>query len=318
MATGTDATGFAGGTMGERRCRVPEVRDSMHRTRSWRAAAIGLLAVVTIAAGACAPQAPDGTIATKNWQFRGTQVRVNDSQDETLGICWPSSLCQDEPYLLTVGFRVKIGQHGSAQVQVTNDRTNAPENVGEGQTVQVGNGPGGRNLFNGVQALDILDLANTNNKLEVFGTYVWASEEDQVGNGLAANSVADALKGALNATLATADLSNLDASFIIDLILDNIGNALGILVQNIPLLGLGDDVLGGGMYVGIGAQGSLGDALDATIGATPFPTINLPVDVPPSISGGGLYTLTGTKTFTQTFVGEGGSHTWTMQSGPAV
>ncbi|MDQ2678914.1 MAG: hypothetical protein M3Y51_09240 [Actinomycetota bacterium] len=289
----------------------------MHRTRSWRAAAIGLLAVVTVAAGACAPQAPDGTIATKNWQFRGTQVRVNESQD-SIGICWPSSLCQDEPYLLTIGFRVKIGQPGSAQVQVTNDRSNAPENVGEGQTVQVAPGPGGQNVFNGVQALDILDLANTNNKLEVFGTYVWGSEEDQVGNGAAANAVANLLKDALNATLATADLSSLDASFIIDLILDNIGGAFGIIANNIPLLGLGDDVMGGGMYIGIGAQGSLGSALDSVIGSTPFPTINIPlVDVPPDITGGGMYTLTGPKTFTQTFVGGGGSHSWTMQSGPA-
>ncbi len=289
----------------------------MHRTHSWRAAAIGLLAVVTIAAGACAPQAPDGTIATKNWQFRGTQVRVNDSQDETLGICWPSSLCQDEPYLLTVGFRVKIGQHGSAQVQVTNDRTNAPENVGEGQTVIVGPGPGGQNVFNNVQALDVLDLANTNNKLEVFGTYVWGSEEDQVGNGAAANAVANLLRDALNATLATADLTSLDASFIIDLILDNIGGAFGIIANNIPLFGLGDDVMGGGMYIGIGAQGTLGSALDSVIGSTPFPTINIPlVDIPPDITGGGMYTLTGPKTFTQTFVGGGGSHTWTMQAGP--
>ena len=289
----------------------------MHRTRTWRAAAIGLLAVVTIAAGACAPQAPDGSIATTNWQFRGTQVRVNDSQDETLGICFPSSLCKDEPYRLNIGFRVKIGQPGSAQVQVTNDRSNAPENVGEGETVQVAPGPGGQNIFNGVQALDVLDLANTNNKLEVFGTYVWASEEDQVGNGAAASAVADLLRDALNSTLATADLTSLDASFIIDLILDNIGGAFGIIANNIPLLGLGDDVMGGGMYIGIGARGTLGDALDATIGTTAFPNIAIPlVSVPPDINGGGLYTLTGPKTFTQTFVGGGGSHTWTMQSGP--
>ncbi len=290
----------------------------MHRTRTWRAAAIGLLAVVTIAAGACAPQTPGGGIATKDWQFRGTQVTVNDSQD-SIGICWPAVLCQDEPYLLNIGFRVKIGQAGSAQVQVTNDRTNAPENVGEGQTVQVAPGPGGQNIFNGVQALDVLDLANSANKLEVFGTYVWASEEDQVGNGLAADSVADALEDALNSTLATANLSSLDASFILDLILGNIGNAFGILVQNIPLLGLGDDLLGGGMYIGIGAQGTLGAALDATIGTTPFPAINLPVvNIPPNISAGGFYTLTGPKTFTQTFNGAGGSHTWTMQSGPVA
>ena len=67
------------------------------------------------------------------------------------------------------------------------------------------------------------------------------------------------------------------------------------------------------MYIGIGAQGTLGSALDGVIGSMAFPNINIPlVDVPPDITGGGMYTLTGPKTFTQTFVGGGGSHTWTM------
>lgn len=291
------------------------------RTRSRLFAVTTLLAVVGLAA-ACAPQAPDGTIATKNWKFGGTQVKVEKSQDETcdpiFGICVNRS---DEPYLLTVNFRVKIGQHNSAQTWVTNARTSAPEDVPVGGVRVVGQdfpaAAGGEAVFNGVQALDVLDLANNNNKLEIVGSYVWASEEDQIGNGLAADSVASALKGALNGTLAKADLASLDASFIINLILGNIGNALGILVQNIPTFGLGDDVLGGGMYIGIGAQGTLGDSLNAVIGSTPFPTINTPVELPPSIKGGGIYTIGAPKTFTQTFSGRGGIHTWVMNAGPA-
>jgi hypothetical protein len=58
-----------------------------------------------------------------------------------------------------------------------------------------------------------------------------------------------------------------------------------------------------------------GAALDSVIGSTPFPTISIPVL--PDITGGGFYTLTGTKNFSQTFTGGGGQHTWTMQSGMA-
>lgn len=292
------------------------------RTRPRLLVAAALLAVAGLTA-ACVPDSPGGGggPTTKNWKFGGTEVTVIDSQDETLGVCWPAVLCQDEPYLLTVNFRVKIGEPNSAQTWIVNDRTNAPENVPEGGTRYVNThfppSAGGEARFNDVKALDLFDLLDESNKLEVFGSYVWVSEEDQVGNGAAAQSTANVMRDALNATLATADLESLDASFILDLIMGNLGGAFMILVQNIPLFGLGDDVMGGGMYVGIGATGTLGSALDATIGTTPFPTFDTPVEIPPSVTGGGFYTLTGPKTFTQTVTGRGGTHRWVMQTGPA-
>ncbi|CAN5467280.1 hypothetical protein BH10ACT3_BH10ACT3_12520 [soil metagenome] len=291
------------------------------KTRSWLAGAVALLAVMGVAAS-CAPTAPDGSIATKNWTFKANSVKVNSSQDAVydpiFGACISFAGCKDEPYLLNIGFRVKIGVPGSASAFVVNPRTDAPEDVAPGTTVNVSGAAASATTFNGVQALDLADLANTNNHLEVVGTYVWASEEDTIGNGAAGSAIAGLLTDALNDTLASTSLTNLDASFIINLILNNIGGAFGIIANNLPTLGLGDDVLGGGMYIGIGAQGTLGSALDAVIGTTPFPTIAIPVvSVPPDITGGGIYTLTGGKTFAQTFVGAGGSHTWNMSSGPA-
>lgn len=300
----------------------PRGRELQMRTRS-RLFAVATLVAVAALAAACAPQAPGGGgIASKNWKFGGTQVTIDKSQDD-IGTCWwPLEVtCQDEPYLLTVNFRVKIGQANSADTWVVNDRTNAPENTPVGATRYVDThfppAVGGEAVFGGVKALDVLDLTNPSNKLEVFGSYVWVAEEDQVGYGVAAGGVSSALKDALNGTLATADLSSLDASFILDLILGNIGNALGIVIQNIPLFGLGDDLLGGAMYIGIGAQGVLGGALDEAMGSTPFPAINIPVPVPPAIDTGGFYTLTGPKTFTHQFSGSGGKHTWVMKTGPA-
>lgn len=295
-------------------------RTPVVKNRKLMVAFVSMLTVIGLAS-ACTPPASGGGLPKKDWSFKGTQVTVNSSQDAVydpvFGLCISLAGCKDEPYLLNIGFRVQIGKSGSAQAWVVNNRTSAPQDVSPGSTVSV-TAAGGPVIFNGVKPVDILDLANTNNHLEIMGTYVWASEEDQVGNGLAADSVAALLKDALNATLATADLNNLDANFILNLIFSNIGNALGIVVQNIPLLGLGDDVLGGGLYIGIGARGTLGGALDSAIGNMPFPQINIPVlDVPPSIGGGGIYTMTGSKNYTQTFSGHGGTHTWSMTSGPA-
>lgn len=290
------------------------------KSRAWFAGTAAVLALMGLVA-ACAPTAPGGGIAPVNWSFKGTSVTVNDSQDEIrlFGACIAIPSCEDEPYLLNIGFRVKIGVPGSASAFVVNPRTDAPENIGAGQTVNVlGTAAESKTTFNGVQPMDVLDLANPVNKLEVVGTYVWSSEEDTIGNGLAAGSVAGALEDALNATLAQQTLSSIDANTIVNLILGNIGGIFAIVAQNIPTLGLGDDVLGGGMYIGIGARGTLGSAIDAVLASTMFPNVAIPiVDLPPDITGGGFYTMTGSKSFSQTFTGGGGQHTWNMASGPA-
>lgn len=289
----------------------------MKSTRSWFAGGVAVVALMGLVA-ACAPTAPGGGIAPVNWAFKGTSVTVNQSQD-SIGICFPAILCKDEPYLLNIGFRVKLGVPGSASAFVVNPRTDAPENVAAGETVNVlGTAAESKTTFTGVKPMDLLDLANTNNHLEIVGTFVWSSEEDQLGNGLAADSTASALADALNQTLAQTTLSNISAQTIIDLILGNIGNIVGIAAQNIPLLGLGDDVLGGGMYIGIGARGALASAIDSILATTTFPNIAIPIlNIPPDITGGGLYTMTAGKSFQQTFTGGGGQHTWAMASGAA-
>ncbi|HTO00893.1 MAG TPA: hypothetical protein VL068_09490 [Microthrixaceae bacterium] len=286
----------------------------MIKNRKLHVSLIAMLAVIGMAA-ACTPPAAGGGLPKKDWSFRGTQVKVVNSQD-----CVVFVNCKDEPYLLNIGFRVKMGKSNSAQAWVVNNRNDSPQDVSPGSTVQV-TGAGSPVIFNGVKPVDVLDLANTSNKLEIMGTYTWASEQDFVGNGVAANGVADFLQDALNETLAKASLTDFDASVILDIVLDNIGSALGILIQNVPLLGFGDDVLGGALYIGIGAHGTLGSALNGLLSGVTVPTVDLPPGiVPPRIVGGGLYTMTGSKTFNQTFTGGSGvdgKHEWTMLAGPA-
>ena len=282
----------------------------MHSTRSRLFGVVGILAVLGIAA-ACAPPAPP---AVESWTFRADTVVINDSQDEIrdpiFGACIAIPNCDDEPYTLNIGFRVKIGQPGSADAFVVNNRTSAPS-YGEGSTVRDLTGAQeGPVTWNGLQPLDIVDLLNAENKLEVIGVYTWASEEDTIGNGLAADTVADLLEDALNDTLAQGAIPE-DLGLLLDLILDNIFGALGLLVNNIPTFGLGDDVLGGGLYIGVGAKGDLAALIDTAIAEVPPITFDIPiVSLPPDIDGGGIFTLGSNKTFTQTFSGAGGTHTY--------
>lgn len=272
----------------------------------------GMLAATSLLATACPP--PGGPVLN-NVTFKATDVTVNDSQDAVydpiFGLCISLTGCSDEPYVLNVNFRVKIGVANSAQGFVSGSRGNGPGGVGAGSSRVLTGAQQSTATFAGVQGLDILDLLDTNNHLEVWGSYVWALEEDTIGVATAANDVAAILKDAMNATLAQAALPS-DPNFILDLIVDNILNAITLLASNIPLFGLGDDVMGGAIYVGVGAKGALGDIINAAIGTTTLGPIAIPlVSLPPDIDHGGFYTMTGPKSFTgQGFSGGGGTHTY--------
>ena len=274
-----------------------------------RSVAAGVLALALIGlAAACTPPVP----VTNNVTFKADQVTVNNSQDETcvLGICANRS---DEPYILNVAFRVKIGQPGSAQAFVVKGDANG--SIGAGSThVSAGNEQAAVN-FNGVQSIDILDALQPGASLEIFGVYTWSAEEDNINSlSTGAGGIATIIKDALNRTVAPASIpSSAQAlvDLVLDVVLDNITAVLKTVVSNIPCLGLCDDVLGGAVYLGIGVGGTLGDLVNQVIGSVTFPNVAIPIiDVPPDINGGGLFTLTGGKTFTQSFSGADGQHTW--------
>ncbi|CAB5068165.1 MAG: hypothetical protein F2942_07490 [Actinobacteria bacterium] len=287
----------------------------MTRTRSLTAGIVAVVAVMALAASCTPAAAPAG----ESWTFKANSVKINDSQDELrdpfFGACIAIPNCDDEPEPLQIGFRVKVGVPNSAQTFVVNNRGDAPS-VGEGSTrVLTGNQQNAATFAN-VKPLSLIDLFNSANHLEVVGAYTWASEVDLVGNGVAADGVAGVLKDALNATIAKGSLPA-DASFILDLILDNIVGALGLLAQNVPLFGFGDDVLGGSLFLGIGAKGDLANIINSAIGSTPPLTFNIPLlDLPPDIVGSQITTFGGAKTFTQQYSGSGGTHTYEFGWGP--
>lgn len=288
----------------------------MRAVKNPRVVIAALLGSFALVAAACTP--PPSGPGSANWKFEGTQVTVNDSQDETcvLGICSNSS---DEPYLIQIGWRVKIGVPNSASTFVVNARDFELSGMDAGDTANLSGGATATATFNNVPVLGLTGALNPDNNLEIVGTYTWAVESDTIGIGTGANGTADVFTDALNATLAQASVPS-DPNVLVDLIVDNLGNAFDILVSNIPTFGLGDDTLGGAVYVGIGAVGTLGSLIGQATAGVSFPAINLLGDnqVPPKIVGGGFYTMNGPRTFQQAFNGAGGSHTYTFYAGPVT
>jgi hypothetical protein len=291
--------------------------DTM-KGRSVRLAIVGLVATIGLVAAACAaPAAP----TAKNWSVKATNITVNDAQDEirTFGLCVAIPNCDDEPYLLQVAFQVTIGQANSAQTWVVKGDT--LPSTGEGSSRALTGNQGAPVNFS-VKPLDILDVFNTSNKLTVFGTYTWAAEEDTINSlTTGANGIASTFKDILNSLLAAKSLPS-DANGIVNLVLDalfnNIGSLFKVIASNIPCLGLCDDVLGGAVYVGIGAGGTLGSAINSVLAGVTVPQIAIPVvSVPPDVQGGGIFTMTGGKNFSQTFSGADGTHTYSFSTGQA-
>jgi hypothetical protein len=291
----------------------------MSRFRTARLAVVAMVTTLGLAAAACAAPIPGAPPPPVNWSFKGTGVTVNDVQDEVcIIVCFNS---EDEPYLLQVSFRVRIGEPGSATASVT--KGSALSGLGAGDSSILTGSQQAKVNFNGVQPLDVLDALNSNNKLDVVGVYTWAAEEDTIDSLTAgAGAIADIFENALNATLAQNVLPNGDTeallALIFDALFDNIGTPFNLILSNIPCLGLCDDVLGGAVYVGLGATGTLADAIEFAATDFTIPAISIPlVDVPPDVQGGGLFTMKNTKNFTQTFSGADGVHTYSFQSGPA-
>ena len=80
------------------------------RTYSRLLGIVAVLAIIGVGA-ACTAPGPSG-IPTETWRIEGTQVTVDDSQDEVCPIVCINR--EDEPYLIQIAWRVKMGVPGSA------------------------------------------------------------------------------------------------------------------------------------------------------------------------------------------------------------
>lgn len=293
----------------------------MRNRRTVRTATVALVAALGLIAAACVPPSSGGGgPAPVNWAVEGDRVTVNNSQDEVCVLFCVNS--NDEPYLLQIAFKVTVGEPNSAQAWRTGSGANEYNELGAGESHTLVGAERATATFNGVQPLDLLAALNPANKMDVFGTYTWAMESDLVSYDGNADDFAEVFEDALNAVVASATLPSTEEELVdllIDLIFNNAGNVISLVFANFPLLGLGDDTLGGALYLGFGATGALGSAIDAILGGYSIPATTILGDnsIPPDIQGGGIFTLTGAKGFNQTFTGAGGQHTYEFDTGPA-
>lgn len=216
-----------------------------------------------------------------NNSFRGTSVTVIDQTEFTFLVNR-----YDEPYLVNIHARVAFNDPNSASAGAISTRSFSPEiavckvanqggfgNCDPGtETAALTAGPGGsgaENTDTNIAVLDLIDVLYGQNKLAVTLNWVWAMEEDLIGNPLP-GSLATILTNVLNSTIAAGTIPDFNnAQAIVDLIFDDLGDAIGLGAAALAnaLIGLipwvGDDLLGSRMYVRVGAYGGLGALIDA-------------------------------------------------------
>lgn len=294
------------------------------RTRHALIAVVGVLSLAAIGA-ACTPPVYGGP-PTANVSFRATSVTVNSVNDDWNITCF---CYKDEPRVLNIGFRVKMGVANSAAAQVSVGDNPWPglvqQGLGSGQSHTFSASQQGTVTFNAVNMPDIADLLQ-GAALEIVGVWAWKVEDDGIlaanVNNIA-NAIAPAIVSALNSTLALATVPN-DANQIVSAILTAIGN-LGFfnlfatvftgLMNNLNILS--DDVTGSAMYVGVGGSGTVGAAVNAF--EANFPAIQIPsLIVPPDIGGGRIFSLSSApRNFSNNFTNAGvdGQHTYNYTFG---
>jgi len=215
--------------------------------------------LVALIGAACTPTGP----APSQWKVSPKSITVHNGEDNDGG---------DEPYVMQLGFRSKLGVPGSSSAtfssQCYNGKLPATNAGADGTTLVVPAGSADVFLPN-VQNLDIGDLALGTAPFEIIGTMSFVAERDGIFDSCA---ISDALRLALVATLTDA-LELLIANSatppttedLIALIVDNLGNFLGALGSLIGSVieGLGnpDDIIGVAVQIHLPTSGALTDLI---------------------------------------------------------
>jgi hypothetical protein len=234
--------------------------------RAWVAVPALVIALAMVGGACAAPPAP------AQWKIKPVSITVNDGEDNDGG---------DEPYVIQIGFRSKVGVPGSSATSISSqcyrNRVPATNAAPDGTTVLVP--PDSADVtFDGVQNLEISDLAAGAIPFEVIGTLTFVMERDGLFAGCA---VSDALKNALLGVVRDAlDLLIANSPVpptteeLIDLIVANIGDflaAAGSLIGAV-LEGLGnpDDVIGVAAQIHLPTRGALTDLINGALDVAGF------------------------------------------------
>ena len=245
-----------------------------------------LLAAIALVASACTIGGP----APTDWKVKPGTIKVVDGEDNDAG---------DEPYVIQVGFRSKLGVAGSSDVQLSSQcyaqAVPGPDAAPDGTTVNVPAGSADI-TFPQAQNLDIGDVLLGTAPLEIFGTLTFAMERDGIFpegcaiSDLLGSALVPVMKDALNLLIAGSavpptqeDLINLIVSNLGNF-LNAVGNFLGAILEG---LGNPDDIMGVGVQILLPTAGTFTDLLNTAfaIGGIFQPGLEqgfIPIDSLPS------------------------------------
>lgn len=231
----------------------------MRSSTRWTSVGIGVVVAISMIAVACTPGGPP----TTSYKVAPHSVTVNHQEDRDGG---------DEPYVIQLGFRSKMGVKNSTEVtfasQCYKNKLPRMDAAPSGTTLMFPERAADI-VFDNVQRLDIGDLALNTAPFEVIGTLTFVVERDAILGGCA---ISDLLKSALRSTLKDAlelliARSNKPPTTddLIDLIVGNIGNFLSAAVSLIgaAIEGLGDpdDIIGIAAQIYLPTSGALTDLI---------------------------------------------------------
>ena len=204
---------------------------------------VAILAGLAVVAASCTP--PAGP-PSRDWLVRPVSIQVLDQEDVDAG---------DEPYVIQVGFRSKLGVADSTEVSVASQcRSGAlPANDAGRVGVTVPVPAGSADIrFDDVTNLDLGDLALNFAPLEIIGTLGFVVERDGIFatcaiTDLLQNSLTPLIGDALELLIASQPVPPTQEQ-LIALITDNIGSLLGaiggLIASVIEGLGNPDDIIG--------------------------------------------------------------------------
>ncbi len=224
-----------------------------------RSSVLALLTVAVALVGAACAAPPDPT----EWKVSPRSITVHSGEDRDGG---------DEPYVIQVGFRSKLGVPGSSSTsissQCSHNRLPANNAAPNGTTVEVPAGSADI-AFPGVQNLEVSDLAAGKIPFEVIGTLSFVMERDGIFAGCAVtdlfnNALRGVLRDALELLIANSETPPTTEA-LIDLIVDNLGDfvaAAGNLIAAV-LEGFGnpDDIIGVAAQIHLPTRGALTDLI---------------------------------------------------------
>ncbi len=230
--------------------------------RKLTAAAVMVAAISVLAASCTLPSPASGT-----WKVKPVSVEVIDQEDFDAG---------DEPYVIQVGFRSKLGVPNSADAFVVSQCNSGAfpmpdpnSNIGTpGTVVPVG---GADITFPEAQNLDIGDVLLETAALEIFGTMSFVMERDVLIGTCAWTETINAvlpgiLRDSLNLLIGQSPIPPTEQQ-LIDLIVGLLDDFLAVIPGAIAITveGVGaspDDLLGTAIQIHLPTAGTFTSLLD--------------------------------------------------------